>query len=589
MENDFQQFISRLSAIEYDVYRFRLELTQFARERLEPRQDAAKPAAPPPDTAKPSPRPMVSPPAPAVCGPDIVPKAPAREAVQWEALLAGQALHIAGLVLIVLAASFFLKVAFDNNWIGPATRVALGLISGAAVMIFADRVRNRGQRYFAEGLIALGAGIEYVSLYAAGNMFHLFAPSIVFFGMVAVTAALGALAYRYRSERLAFLGGIGGFITPLLVGGPSDDRFILAAYLAVINVGLLVLGQLLGSSRLQIAALFGTVVYWFADFGFVNVLSDVQKAEIGGVFYAVFATASLIVARVRPKLDPIHLLLSAANVAWLVYILESTLPASQRMVLAASLLAVSAIHLSAAVWLRSRFQSWLAIATLSFAIPAAFHVEGTNVAWAVEAAILFIAGLRYSDSMLRKGSAVLFAIDALRMLALYPPYHASTYLINERFVSLSVLAITVLIVCRYMRQDAPLLSDIEQRCTAICRIAGHALLLWAFSADAWDWASTFPGRLSAFGELQAAQVAISLVWTGFAGILVARGLQLRDEVLRWEGLALLVTTVAKVLAIDLATLEVAYRVVSSLVLGVVLTAISYVYQRSFPRAADEPQ
>ena len=38
-----------------------------------------------------------------------------------------------GIAAVLIGVSYFLKYAFDNNWIGPAGRVTIGLLAGIAI------------------------------------------------------------------------------------------------------------------------------------------------------------------------------------------------------------------------------------------------------------------------------------------------------------------------------------------------------------------------------------------------------------------------------------------------------------------------
>ena len=55
--------------------------------------------------------------------------------------------------------------------------------------------------------------------------------------------------------------------------------------------------------------------------------------------------------------------------------------------------------------------------------------------------------------------------------------------------------------------------------------------------------------------------------------------------LRWQGLALFGIVVAKVFLVDLSYLSGGYRVLSSIVLGIVLLAVSFLYQRGLAAQA----
>jgi uncharacterized membrane protein len=88
------------------------------------------------------------------------------------------------------------------------------------------------------------------------------------------------------------------------------------------------------------------------------------------------------------------------------------------------------------------------------------------------------------------------------------------------------------------------------------------------------------------GVRQQGQVLLSALW-GLVGVgaLIA-GLRRKVLWLRSAALALLLTTVAKVFLYDLSTLTSLYRVVSFFVLGALLLAGAFAYQRLRPPPPD---
>jgi uncharacterized membrane protein len=75
------------------------------------------------------------------------------------------------------------------------------------------------------------------------------------------------------------------------------------------------------------------------------------------------------------------------------------------------------------------------------------------------------------------------------------------------------------------------------------------------------------------------------VWALYGAGLLLAGRARRARLLRLLGLALLGVTAVKVFVLDLSALDRAYRIVSFIVLGAVLLAVSYLYQKSQQRAA----
>jgi uncharacterized membrane protein len=72
---------------------------------------------------------------------------------------------------------------------------------------------------------------------------------------------------------------------------------------------------------------------------------------------------------------------------------------------------------------------------------------------------------------------------------------------------------------------------------------------------------------------------------------MAFGFWKRDAFVRWQSLVLMAFTIGKVFTYDVWSLDKGYRILSFIALGVVLMAISFIYQRDWlklsPLAAEK--
>jgi uncharacterized membrane protein len=73
----------------------------------------------------------------------------------------------------------------------------------------------------------------------------------------------------------------------------------------------------------------------------------------------------------------------------------------------------------------------------------------------------------------------------------------------------------------------------------------------------------------------------SAIWMAYGAALMWLGFWKRSAFLRWQALVLLAVTVVKVFAFDTSQLERGYRIISFIGLGVLLMAVSFVYQRDW--------
>ena len=164
---------------------------------------------------------------------------------------------------MLIGVAWFLKFAFDNHWVGPAGRVLIGLVSGAALIAWSERFRSKGYLAFSYSLKAVGSGVLYLSLWAAFSMYHLIPPGVAFAGMVLVTAFNAFIAWRQSAELLAVYAIVGAFSTPLLLSTGRNEEVFLFSYLLMMNAATMALLVLKGWNRLLVLSFLGTVAFYW--------------------------------------------------------------------------------------------------------------------------------------------------------------------------------------------------------------------------------------------------------------------------------------------------------------------------------------
>ena len=139
----------------------------------------------------------------------------------WERLLGRNWFAIIGAVALVVGICFFLKLAFDNNWIGDTGRIILGVVLGLALLGVGEYSQRRVP-IWAQPVTAAGAVILYLSIYAAFGLYQLIRPDVALLFLALVVALAALLALRHESIVVALLGIIGAFLAPAPArGGPA--------------------------------------------------------------------------------------------------------------------------------------------------------------------------------------------------------------------------------------------------------------------------------------------------------------------------------------------------------------------------------
>jgi hypothetical protein len=212
-------------------------------------------------------------------------------------------------VTLILGVGFLFKYAVDNDWIGPAGRVALGVAAGFATLGAGETLWRKMQRVFAQGITALGISVLYLSFYAVYGFYQLAAVEVSFAAMALTTALAGLLSIRYGSLAVALLAQLGGFATPLVLSTGRDAPWALFPYLALLSAGAVWLGRRQGWAPPPFVAAIGS---WTIYFAWLQERFNVEKRAPATFLplslYALFAASgSAILANATQVAVPLSL------------------------------------------------------------------------------------------------------------------------------------------------------------------------------------------------------------------------------------------------------------------------------------------
>lgn len=158
-----------------------------------------------------------------------------------EAYIGGRLLNRIGALALIIGIAFFLKYAFDQNWISETIRVLIGAILGGGLLYGGWLFFKKEFTVFSQGLIGAGIGTLYLTFYAAYNFYELIPYPIAVLLMAIVTFLALAQALYYNSLAIAILGLLGGFLTPFILTTDMPSAVGLFVYLVFINIAVIVL------------------------------------------------------------------------------------------------------------------------------------------------------------------------------------------------------------------------------------------------------------------------------------------------------------------------------------------------------------
>lgn len=396
-------------------------------------------------------------------------KIPARAAksMSWddlEARIGKRWMTWAGAIVLFLSAAFFVKYAFDNNWLGPASRVALGVAFGVAMLLAGERGIRRDMGALGQGLVGAGLAVVFVSLFAGYSLYHLMSNITAFAAMVLVVGAGMALAVLHAAPAMAILAAIGGYLTPVLLSQGVDARDALFGYLAALNLGVLLVATFRNWRALDLLAFVATFALYT---GWFDAYYDKPALVPALIWLFVFFTQFQIVPFARHwrekspiTLERFALALADATItfAFAVVMLREDHPHALGFVA----LGFGALYTLLGAWTRRRLPDEsralfgfvaLAVAFVTIAVPLHLEIPGTAILWAIEGPILLYLGYRFRYAPLRHGAAAVAALAVIYTLGEHTPLHHAPFvpITNIPFATASGMLAALIVFARVHR------------------------------------------------------------------------------------------------------------------------------------------
>jgi uncharacterized membrane protein len=551
---------------------------------------------------------------------------PARDLEEW---FGQRGLLVVGVLALLAAGAFFLKYAFDHDWIPPVVRSLLAIAAGVGVAVWGDRRIRRGMRAYGGALIGAGAGLVYLGVWAAAGPYALVDRRVGVLLLAATTVAVTTLALHHEIESLAMWALGGAYLAPTLLPPPVPNPQAFLGYLEVVGIGTGILAYTQAWRRTFDLALFGYLALaaagasealrtplgcWLIAAGAVLTLHVTRRhawpeARLGVLIGAWLILGSSLDLRPTGTEAALWLGLGAAfAIAALLWgqqlepdpfasVGEDAVAAVERLLFVASPLVLLLLARSAGPALLEPRPGLL---------PVALGAIYLGAGWARRTASLLIMGFALiALACVVQWSATTTALcwTGLALAALAADRFAARPGAGAAAVGLAALAgVDLLLIAVWDRRpDAPVFSD-SWALGLYAYVAATAVAArsWRVGATpppaAWErraaealWvmcgAATLVGgsiELARFFGRQTAlagDLALSVWWLVYAGALVQLGFRLNRKDVRSAGLVVAAGAGVKIALYDLATLDALYRVAVCFALALIALAVAYAYHR----------
>ena len=354
---------------------------------------------------------------------EILPK----EKINLEKTLGANWLTKIGVLALIIGIGFFLKYAIDKWGIGPTGRIIGSLIGGIVLIFLGEYFKEKYPKY-SQVLTGGGIAILYFSAFAAFNLYQLIDLILAFLFMTIVTLTAGVLSLRYNALPIAFIGIIGGFFTPFMLGVKNfqTNPNVLFGYIVLLNLGIL---GICSFKNWRILSLFG-LIFTYLSFG--NWFLAFYKPEnffytqfVLTVFFLLFVFITLFyhfLQRKKAEWQDLGLMTINAFVyfAWSYDILIENF--RNFVGFFAAILALFYFILAYFAYLKKLkdtnlilFLSAISLLFLTIAIPLQLRQYWITIAWVTEGVILSWLGFRLKSYHLRSFSLLVFSLALIRL------------------------------------------------------------------------------------------------------------------------------------------------------------------------------
>ena len=542
--------------------------------------------------------------------PHLPPRVPAILRVEpdsdLESRIGSHWLNRIGILAVLIGLSYFLKFAFDNNWIGSTGRVTIGLLAGIAIVIWSEQFRAKGYKAFSYSLKAVGVGAMYLSLWAAFQVYSLVPSGVAFVMMLVVTAATAAMALKQDAPILAAFALTGGFSTPLLLSTGQNREVALFTYVAILDLATLTLVAFKPWRRLLVMSYAGTLLLyigWYSSFYNRSQLN--LTLSFATLLFAIFAIAPLITLQPEgemPLLAAIPPALAFVNAS--VYFLQAyaMIEEVDKRYMAWFALALAGVYICLSRLVHARglirganeklhfLHLAVAIGFITVAVPIRLDAHWITIGWFVEAGILLWVANRIQSDFLNVFALGALVLGVIRLLAI-DNFYTTQLIFNLRMATYAVAVAVLGTVAWYASKRD---DDSARAVAAIAVVALNTLALIALTREVADYYArqmtayrpALNQRIGAY-RLNFRSIEIerdftySALWMAYGAMLMVVGFLRRSAFVRWQALLLIAATIGKVFVYDVSELDRGYRIVSFIVLGVLLLTISFVYQRDW--------
>lgn len=453
--------------------------------------------------------------------------------------------------------------AAEKGWINAYMRVGAGLIVSIVLYVLGSRSHKKNASVLGSSLLA-GSNIVYIVSLFAGNMLYQIIPTPLTMILLAAGVAGGVyISRKYRSQTLIAIIVAGVYLYPFLFGGKQGNEYIFYVYESLVFAGLIYETV---KQKYSVAWNIANYAFILAIFAFLSF----TDAQVTGWTLAVFilqqAITILSALRSNSQFKKAVYLTAVTIGAFVVFITGVVLYMKNDTALYVFYTAAFVFYLLLSLWKSKEFAeikyTFLLISMIYFNVLAADALAENVILLYI---IFTLQGIMMCYVSYRKKSWLIGIAGVIVLL------QAACGLIQYPARSLHVLSIVSWLLLISSLFGGYLYSKkIHYKQVTTVVSSAVSLLLLVFFSKLSIWMSDRIDGVSV-------NVGVSLSWFIFVIVMYAVYYATKDKTWNRIGLIFLFITLAKIILIDSASIDIVWRAVLFILLGVIGLFISRVF------------
>ena len=498
-----------------------------------------------------------------------------------------------GVLMILVGFGWFVSYAFMHDWIGPVGRIAIGIVAGALIAIFGTMRLGKNET---QGILftILGSALVIISVLAGQYFYQFFSPMLVLGLIFLVSFYVSLTALAYSTEKLAIYGLILALLAPIFSHVTFDlDPVAMYLYLLIISIATVWISVIKGWRIGNPIGIVGVLLYSLpiiTSYGGGGFATDTVKyttlilAYVISFLYLFVSAWSLI----REKDNTGENNGATSNDVFLtivstILILGFTMglvpTIFQSLVLAVWMLifAISGFIVFQTTKNEKLFYIHSLVAILFLAIATSVELSGKTliIAFALEASIISIASFLVTNKI--KISQAFGALMVVPMLMSLESVFSSNWsyssgmgIFHVDFAVLLLMGVLLGVLGFFYKANRPVGRDVSE--PDFCHVA---LILSSVYFYVIIWLASHAVMFN-----QDSAVLISLFIYTVVGLgTYFTGLFNMRDVLKKYGATLLILVVLRLVLVDVWHMELAMRVVTFIILGVMFISTAFISKR----------